>query len=78
MLRNFLAHHDLDRDVGGGCRVLRMSRARAETVTKALGAQVASRLSRLAVIVADDTGQIVTAFHDTGRTRRYRAGGGDY
>lgn len=73
VLRTFLEHHDLDRDVGGGCRVLRMSRSCAQAKNQVLGVQMAARLSRLAVIVCDDTGQIVTAFHDTGKTRRYRA-----
>lgn len=76
MLRAFLDHHDLDREVGDRCRVLRMSRTRARAMAEDLGAQTAARLSRLAVIVCDDTGRIITAFHDTGRTRRYRAAGG--
>ena len=74
-LRVFLDHHDLDREVGGGCRVLRMSRACARAVADVMGKQTAAKMARLAVIVCDDTGQIVTAFHDTGETRRYRAAG---
>lgn len=76
VLSAFVEHQDLDREVGGQCRVLRMSRARALSMSEHLGAQSAARLSRLAVIVCDDTGSIVTAFHDTGRSRRYRGAGG--
>jgi hypothetical protein len=35
--------------------------------------QIAGRLERLAVIMSDETGEIVTVMHDTAKSRRYRA-----
>lgn len=68
-----LDHHDLDRDVGGNCRVLRMSRKRARVTSLDFDPQIAGRLERLAVIMSDETGEIVTVMHDTAKSRRYRA-----
>lgn len=73
VLRVFLDYHDLDREVGGSCRVLRMSRKRARSEGGRLGPQIANQLERLTVILSDTTGEVVTVFHDTGKSRRYRA-----
>ena len=73
-LAAFLDHHDLDRPVGGNCRVLRMSRGRARTARTGLGPQTAERFERLAVILSEETGQIVSVMHDRGRSRRLRVG----
>ena len=72
LLRTLLQHHDLDRDVGGNCRVLRMSRRRAQAESRRIGTQITARLERLAVIWSDTTDEVVTVFHDTSRSRRYR------
>jgi hypothetical protein len=68
-LQNLLYNHDLDAAVGGNCRVLRISR---DLALAEVGPQEAGRLARLAVIVSETTGFIVTVMHVTGRSRRYR------
>lgn len=73
IVRTLLDHHDLDRDVGSGCRVLRVSRRQARGEGRKLGPQVARRLESLAVIWSDVTGQVVTVFRDDGTHRRYAA-----
>ncbi len=72
VLRTLLDYYDLERDVGGNCRVLRMSREQARAKSVSFGPQMACRLERMAVIVSDVSGQIVTVMHDTGKSRRYR------
>lgn len=72
VLEILLEHHDLDREVGGNCRVLRMSRDRARAEGRRLGPQISGQLERLAVIMSEETGEIVTVFHDTGKSRRFR------
>lgn len=74
VLKVLLDHHDLDREVGGNCRVLRMSRKKARREGQRFGPQISAQLERLAVILSDTTGQVVTVFHDTGKSSRYRAG----
>jgi hypothetical protein len=73
MLQAMLEHHDLDREVGDNCRILRMSRKRARQAADWLDPEMSRRLERLAVILSDTSGEIVTVFHDTGKTRHYRA-----
>ena len=75
MLDALIAHADFEAPVGGGCTVLRFSRERLmdRDLRASLGS-TADRLDSLAVILADDTGEIVTVLHDHGRSegRRYR------
>ena len=73
VLSALLDHHDVDRQVGGNCRVLRMSRKQARQEFRTMGPQVITQLENLAVIISETTGEIVTVFHDTGKSRRYRA-----
>jgi hypothetical protein len=75
MLDALIAYADFEASVGGGCTVLRLSRDRLEDrdLRASLGSS-ADRLASLAVVLADDTGQIVTVLHDHGSAegRRYR------
>jgi hypothetical protein len=75
LLDALLVYGDLDAPVGDGCSVVRLSRERLRDrdLRGRLGAAM-DRLKSLAVIVADETGEIVTVMHDHGRTdgRRYR------
>ena len=73
LLQALLDHHDLDRDVGSGCRILRVSRRRARSEAATLGPQIARRLEGLAIIWSDDQAQVVTVFRDAGTHRRYAA-----
>ena len=73
VLQAMLDHHDLDREVGGNCRVLRMSRKQARRAAAMLDPQLSAQLERLAVVMSDSSGEIVTVLHDTGKSRRYRA-----
>jgi hypothetical protein len=70
-----LAHHDLDFEGNGGCRILRLSR-RALRGTTAPGAsrQDVERLRRLALIYSEHSGQLVTVLHVRAGSqgRRYR------
>lgn len=70
-----LSHFDIDHSVGGGCRVLRISRKGALVAAKSCGScNMAARLPRIALVEHEDTGLIVTALRDGGavRGRRYR------
>lgn len=75
MLDALIAYADFEASVGSGCSVLRVSRERLKDrdLRASLGAS-ADRLAGLAVILADDTGEIVTVLHDRGNAdgRRYR------
>lgn len=70
------ANADVDAPIGGGCRLLRVSRERLRdrAVRRALGAE-ADRMARLAVIWSDEAGAVVSVLHhfDGRRGRRYRA-----
>jgi len=68
-----LDHHDLDREAGSGCRILRISRRRVRSDAAMLEPQLARRLENLAVIWSDDRGQIVTVLRNHGTSRRYAA-----
>jgi hypothetical protein len=63
-----LAHADVDRPIGGNCRLLRVSRQRSTTLN------IDDRLGRYALIWSDTTAQIVTVMplHDGAAGRRYR------
>ena len=65
-----LEHADIDVPVGGNCRALRVHRRTARFL------EGGDRLCRYAVIVSDDTGEIVTVLlHRPGpRGRHYRKG----
>jgi hypothetical protein len=70
-----LSHFDIDHSVGGGCRVLRISRKSALVAARSCGSyDMAARLPRIALVEHEDTGLIVTALRDGGeaRGRRYR------
>jgi len=75
MLDALIAHADVEASVGGGCTVLRLSRERLKDrdLRASLGAY-ADRIGSLAVILANDTGKVVTVMRDHGRAagRRYR------
>lgn len=75
MLDALIAHADLESPVGGGCTAVRFSRDRLmdRSLRAALG-PTADRLGSLAVILSDDTGEVVTVMHDHGCPdgRRYR------
>lgn len=71
ILQNF----DVDHSVGGGCRVLRLSRSAAQDAALAIGMpSIASGLAGLALIENETTGKIVTVLRDLGgpQGRRYR------
>ena len=51
-----LRNADLDRPVGGNCRLLRVSRRRAQALN------FSDRLSRYAVVLSENTGWVVTVF----------------
>lgn len=74
MVEAVLDRHDLAFDVGGECRVLRVSRAAAATMTGVADRQMAEKLPALAVIWSDRTNRVVTVLRDSGRrsARRYR------
>ena len=74
-LAPILCNFDIDFDIGGGCRLLRLSRSAAREVANNLGMpSQAKRFSAIAIIENEVTGQIVTVMHDRGTTegRRYR------
>jgi hypothetical protein len=75
VIEAILDHADMDVPVGGGCTALRLSKRRLKdaTLRKRLGSQL-DRLAGIAVICADDTGDVVTVLHDRGGAegRRYR------
>lgn len=75
VIEAILDHADMDVPVGGGCTALRLSKRRLKdaALRRRLGARL-DRLSGIAVICADDTGDIVTVLHDHGGAggRRYR------
>jgi len=77
VLNALIAHADLEAPVGSGCTVLRFSRERLmdRDLRAALGA-TADRLGSLAIVLSDDTGEVVTVLHDHGGSegRRYRRG----
>lgn len=65
-----LEHADIDVPVGGNRRALRVHRRTARFL------EGGDRLCRYAVVVSDDTGEIVTVLHHLAgrRGRRYRKG----
>lgn len=69
-----LAHHDVDLEAGGGCRILRVSRRTAVEALTSATRQEIEQLARLAVVFSETTGQVVTLLHDQSgaRGRRYR------
>jgi len=75
LLDALIAYADFEIRAGGGCTVLRCSREglRDRELRASLGPK-ADRLASLAVVMADDSGEIVTVLHDHGRScgRRYR------
>jgi hypothetical protein len=75
LIEALLVFADMEVPAEGGCTCLRCSReALAAAELRAVIGSIAERLQGLAAIVADDTGEIVTVFHDHGRAdgRRYR------
>ncbi len=75
LIEALFSHGDTEASVGGGCTVVRLSRRglRDGGLRETLG-PLADRLPSLAMIIADDTGEIVTVMHDWGHSRgsRYR------
>jgi hypothetical protein len=75
MLDALIAHADVEAPIGSGCTVLRFSRERLRDreLRASLGPS-ADRLGSLAVILANDTGKVVTVMRDHGGSegRRYR------
>lgn len=75
VLDALILHADMEAPVGSGCTVLRFSRERLRDrdLRASLGA-TADRLGSLAVVLCDDTGDVVTVLHDHGGAegRRYR------
>lgn len=67
-LNAILAYADVDRPIGGNCRLLRVSRQRSDSLN------IDDRLGRYALIWSDNTAQIVTVMplHDGATGRRYR------
>jgi hypothetical protein len=70
-----LNYADEDKDVGSGCYSVWLSRPRL--ADRALRSQLGSSLDRAAgiiLVIAGDTGEVVTTLHDDGgkRGRRYR------
>ncbi len=63
-----LANADVDRPIGGNCRLLRVSRQRSAALN------IDDRLGRYALIWSDNTAQIVTVMplHNGASGRRYR------
>lgn len=75
MLDALIAFADFEVPVRGGCTVLRLSRERLDDrELRATLGPLADRLRFLAIVVADDSGSVVTVLHDHGRSqgRRYR------
>lgn len=63
-----LTHADVDHPIGDNCRIIRVSRQRAQRLN------IDDRLGRYAVIWSDDTSRIVTILpiHDSSSAARYR------
>ena len=75
LLDALIAFADFEAPVGGSCSVLKLSRERLDDrELRATLGHLADRLRSPAVVVADDSGSIVTVLHDHGlsRGRRYR------
>lgn len=75
MISDLLSVADIDAPVGGDCRVLRASRRLSKGHDAAVRLSTSpEKLSRLAVVVSDVTGEVVTVLMDGGRRRgrRYR------
>jgi hypothetical protein len=77
-INDLIAHADIERPVGDGCTVLRISRRRLDdpSVRAELGSN-GDKLASLAVIWNGDRGQVVTLLidHGRGRGRRYHREG---
>lgn len=74
-LAALIAWADVEAPVGGGCTALRLSRRRlADRDLRAALGPCADRLSALAVVLSDDTGEVVTVLHPRAGAagRRYR------
>lgn len=75
VIQAVVAFHDLEREAGGGCRVLRISRwsATNDQLT-GLSRQLLDLLPQVAVLWSDDNARVVTVLRDArrGRGRRYR------
>ena len=70
-----IAWADVERPARDGCSILRFSRERlADRALRATLGPLADRVRSLALVVAGDTGQVVTVLHDHGRAhgRHYR------
>ena len=70
-----LAHHDVDLEAGGGCRIFRVSRRALGGGTVPVGTrQDIERLGRLAVLYSETSGRLVTVIHVCAGSqgRRYR------
>jgi hypothetical protein len=75
MLDALIHNADVEAPVGGGCTVLRLSRERLmDRALRASLGPMADRLETLAVVLADETGEVVTVLRDHGgrEGRRYR------
>lgn len=78
LIEQLMGLYDVEHEIGGGCRVLRISHQAIGSQSEGLpGAQQQERLEHLAVIWSDTQNQVVTAFRDRGgrKTRRYRGRG---
>ena len=73
-IERVIAQHDIDHEIGGDCRALRISRAAMRAGKIDCGAiQHRERLTNLIVVWSDRSSQVVTAFHGHNRRvmRRY-------
>lgn len=75
LIEALLVHADIDLPVGSGCTAFRLSRRRLQDreLRRQLGSTL-DRLAGLALVCADETGEVVTVLHDHGGAegRRYR------
>jgi hypothetical protein len=64
---------DCEAPVGGDCTVVRISRRRLrEAGLRELLGPLTDRLASLALIVANDTGEVITVMRDRGAVRDWR------
>jgi hypothetical protein len=72
-----LAHHDVDLEAGGGCRIFRVSRRALGGSTMPGTRQDIERLGRLALVYSETSGRLVTVMHVCAGSqgRRYRRQG---
>lgn len=77
LIEAILDHCDRDSYIGDNCRVMRVSRAAARSLSRSGGdRQLAERLPNLVLVWSDRNNQVVTVIHDNGNSasRRYRVG----